>query len=244
LVIQDQLARESSDRRSQAAKATAADPTFRLIEFPFNRQHVRIGSGTSRLEGTAKRAIDFCIALTLLIALSPLLLITAAAVRFESRGPALFRQQRLGLHGKPFRIVKFRTMHVLEDGEEIRQAAPDDRRVTRVGRFLRTSSLDELPQFINVIRGEMSLVGPRPHAVAHDKQFGALITNYALRRRVRPGITGWAQVNGFRGATPTVDAMRRRVDHDIWYVQNASVRLDLEILLRTPGEMLRRRNAY
>jgi putative colanic acid biosynthesis UDP-glucose lipid carrier transferase len=244
LVTHEQFAREASDRGSEVAKAAGAGPAFRLIEFPFDRQQVRTGASTSRLGGAAKRAIDFCIALTLLIVLSPILLIIAAAVRFESRGPALFRQQRLGLHGKPFRIIKFRTMHVLEDGEEIRQATPDDRRVTRVGRFLRTSSLDELPQFINVIRGEMSLVGPRPHAVAHDKQFGALITNYALRRRVRPGITGWAQVNGFRGATPTVDAMRRRVDHDIWYVQNVSVGLDLEILLRTPGEMLRRRNAY
>jgi putative colanic acid biosynthesis UDP-glucose lipid carrier transferase len=217
---------------------------FRLIEFPFDRQQVRSTAKSSRLAGVAKRVIDLCIALTLLIVLSPILLAIAAAVRFESRGPALFRQQRLGLHGRPFRILKFRTMHVLEDGEEIRQAELNDRRVTRVGRFLRTSSLDELPQFINVVVGEMSLVGPRPHAVAHDRQFGSLIANYALRRRVKPGITGWAQVNGFRGPTPTVDVMRHRVDHDIWYVQNASVRLDLEVLLRTPREMLRRRNAY
>ena len=120
----------------------------------------------------------------------------------------------------------------------------DDPRITRVGRFLRVSSLDELPQFINVVLGDMSLVGPRPHAVAHDRQFGLLIADYALRRRIKPGITGWAQVNGLRGATPTVDMMRKRVDHDLWYVQNASIGLDLKIMLRTPRELFRQRNAY
>jgi lipopolysaccharide/colanic/teichoic acid biosynthesis glycosyltransferase len=179
-----------------------------------------------------------------LVFLAPFLVAIALAIRFESAGPSLFRQQRLGLNGKPFRIFKFRTMHVLEDGENVRQAEPNDERVTRVGRFLRSSSFDELPQLINVLKGEMSLVGPRPHAIAHDKQFGALIPNYALRQRIKPGITGWAQVNGFRGATPAVHLMRRRIDLDVWYALNASFVLDLKILLRTPCELLRQRNAF
>ena len=224
-------------------------PGFRLLEFPLDRQQGQVrgelaSPRPSRFAAAAKRGLDLGVAITLLICLAPLLVAIALVIRFESAGPALFRQHRLGLNGKTFRIFKFRSMHVLEDGEHVRQAEPDDKRVTRVGRFLRISSLDELPQLINVILGEMSLVGPRPHAVAHDREFGLLIADYALRRRVKPGISGWAQVNGLRGATPTVDMMRRRVDHDVWYVQNASIVLDLKIMLLTPRELFRRRNAY
>ena len=134
-------------------------------------------------------------------------------------------------------------MHVMEDGADVTQATAGDVRVTRVGRVIRKLSLDELPQLFNVIAGDMSLVGPRPHAVTHDDYYGAAISNYALRQEVKPGITGWAQVNGARGATPTLDVMQRRVDLDAWYVAHASLALDLKILVRTPLEVLFSRNA-
>jgi lipopolysaccharide/colanic/teichoic acid biosynthesis glycosyltransferase len=135
-------------------------------------------------------------------------------------------------------------MHVLEDGDQVAQASRDDARVTRAGGFLRQTSLDELPQLLNVIRGEMSLVGPRPHAIAHDRHYGAIIRDYRARQSVKPGITGWAQVNGFRGETPTVDIMRGRIECDVWYARHCSVLLDLKILLLTVGVVLNRRNAY
>ena len=135
-------------------------------------------------------------------------------------------------------------MRVLENGEAIAQARPGDPRTTRVGRWLRTFSLDELPQLVNVVKGEMSLVGPRPHALAHDALYARLIADYGLRQSIKPGITGWAQIHGLRGATPTVEAMSRRVDYDVWYADHASFALDFKILLRTPLEVLRRRNAY
>jgi lipopolysaccharide/colanic/teichoic acid biosynthesis glycosyltransferase len=168
---------------------------------------------------------------------------TALAIALDSAGPVLFRQKRLGRDGVPFSIFKFRTMTVLEDGADVVQARENDDRITRVGRFLRKSSIDELPQFLNVILGEMSLVGPRPHAIAHDEMYGRLIPDYTLRQLVKPGITGWAQVNGLRGETPTVDVMRRRVEHDLWYVAHFSALLDIQVLFRTPLEILRKRNA-
>jgi putative colanic acid biosynthesis UDP-glucose lipid carrier transferase len=163
----------------------------------------------------------------------------------DSRGPALFRQTRTGLNGRQFRIYKFRTMTVQEDGAVIRQATQGDARVTQIGRMLRKTSLDELPQLINVIRGEMSLVGPRPHALAHDKYYGREIPAYERRFAVKPGITGWAQVNGARGETATVADMQRRVDLDLWYVEHRSLALDLKILAWTVvAEITRRTNAY
>jgi exopolysaccharide biosynthesis polyprenyl glycosylphosphotransferase len=200
--------------------------------------------GFSPFQSGVKRLMDVSIAAIMLVLLAPLFLAVAVVVRLDSRGPAFFRQRRLGLNGKPFDIVKFRTMHVLENGDDVRQAEPNDARVTRTGRVLRASSLDELPQLFNVLKGEMSLVGPRPHAVAHDEFFGPLIEGYEQRLRVKPGITGLAQVNGLRGPTPTADAMRRRVDVDLDYVRNAHLLLDVAILLRTPLEIVRRRNAW
>jgi lipopolysaccharide/colanic/teichoic acid biosynthesis glycosyltransferase len=144
----------------------------------------------------------------------------ALAVRLDSRGPILFRQNRNGFNGRPFRIYKFRSMTVMEDGAVVTQAKRDDARVTRVGRFLRRSSLDELPQLLNVLKGDMSLVGPRPHALAHDDHYSGLLAEYAFRHHVKPGITGWAQVNGFRGETPTIDLMKRRIDLDLQYIAN------------------------
>ena len=194
--------------------------------------------------GIAKRVLDLSLAIPLLFVLAPLLAAIAFWVWLDSPGPVLFRQRRLGLNGKPFGILKFRSMHVLEDGAQVAQASRDDARVTRAGGFLRQTSLDELPQLLNVIRGEMSLVGPRPHAIAHDRHYGAIIRDYRARQSVKPGITGWAQVNGFRGETPTVDIMRGRIEHDVWYARRASVLLDLKILVMTVGVVLKRRNAY
>ncbi len=184
------------------------------------------------------------IAVPALVLCAPLLLVLALVVRVSSGGPVFFRQTRLGRGGKPFSIFKFRTMTVMENGDTIVQAKENDVRVTACGKWLRRFSLDELPQLLNVIAGDMSLVGPRPHARAHDLHYATVIANYALRQDVKPGITGWAQVNGHRGETPTVDAMRARVDLDIWYAKHASVALDIAILLRTPFALLFGENAY
>jgi putative colanic acid biosynthesis UDP-glucose lipid carrier transferase len=180
-----------------------------------------------------KRLIDLILAGVSFFLLLPLLALIAIAIRLDSKGPVLFRQLRGGRNGEPFRIYKFRTMHVLEDGTDVRQATRNDNRITRVGRWLRSSSLDELPQLLNVIAGDMALVGPRPHALAHDAQYGRLIPSYRLRFQVRPGITGLAQVSGCRGETPEVADMRRRVDLDNLYIAQQCLALDMKILLRT-----------
>jgi putative colanic acid biosynthesis UDP-glucose lipid carrier transferase len=195
-------------------------------------------------EYAAKRCIDLLIAGVALTALLLLLAIVAVAIKLDSRGPILFRQKRCGFNGRCFPIRKFRTMSVLEDGPSIIQAQFADKRVTHLGTWLRRTSIDELPQLLNVLEGSMSLVGPRPHAVAHDNQFDKIVRNYAFRRRVKPGLTGWAQVNGCRGPTPTAASIERRVEYDLWYIDNWSLRLDFKILLQTPIEILRGRNAY
>lgn len=191
----------------------------------------------------AKRVLDVGLASLAILLLLPLFAAVTLAVAVDSRGPVLFRQRRAGQGGRLFGIYKFRSMHVLEDGSEILQATRGDPRITRVGRFLRAASLDELPQLFNVLSGEMSLVGPRPHAIAHDEYYAARVENYAVRQQVKPGITGWAQVHGARGATIDVADMRRRVALDTWYIAHQSLWLDLVILARTPLEVLRRRNA-
>ena len=191
-----------------------------------------------------KRILDIGLSLTLIALIAPLLLLIVLLIRIDSAGPALFRQTRLGLGGQPFEILKFRTMNVLENGNRVVQATRNDPRVTRLGRFLRQTSIDELPQLINVLKGEMSLVGPRPHARAHDAYYGAVIDGYNARQQMKPGITGWAQVNGFRGETPTIASMRDRVAHDLWYVRHFDFALDLKILARTFFEVVRPRNAH
>jgi undecaprenyl-phosphate galactose phosphotransferase/putative colanic acid biosynthesis UDP-glucose lipid carrier transferase len=198
----------------------------------------------SSAERALKRALDFVLAGTLLIALAPLFLFVAMLIKLESPGPVIFSQRRSGFNGREFTILKFRTMKVLEDGRVIPQARRNDPRVTRFGRLLRVTSFDELPQLINVLFGHMSLVGPRPHAVAHDDGYSKAIANYAFRQHVKPGLTGWAQVNGFRGETARLDLMERRVDCDLWYIKNWSFWLDLRILVLTCFEALRGRNAY
>lgn len=192
-------------------------------------------------ERAAKRLMDIAMSLTALAILWPLFVLTAIAIKLDSEGPVIFRQRRAGLNSKEFVIFKFRTMTVLEDGPSITQAFRGDHRVTRVGRFLRRSSIDELPQLFNVLRGDMSLVGPRPHAVAHDMEYAALIADYGSRNLVKPGMTGWAQVKGLRGETRCADLMRERVKLDLWYIDNWSFGLDISILFRTCLEVLRDR---
>lgn len=234
--------------RQQPAGITASTSTPRpdvaRRSSSFARTSAASRYAMSRSGRAAKRALDLAVAGFLLVVFFPLLVAIATLIRVDSAGPIFFRQKRIGLGGRTFDIFKFRTMHVLEDGDEILQARLRDARVTRIGRLLRKASLDELPQLLNVIRGDMSLVGPRPHAVAHDRHYSALIEAYASRHAVRPGITGWAQIHGLRGQTPTLEIMHARVTHDLWYVQHASIWLDLHILLRTPREILRPRNAY
>lgn len=191
-----------------------------------------------------KRVLDIAAATLLLILFAPLLLLAGIAIRLESPGPALFRQTRGGLAGAPFQILKLRTMRCREDGPEVMQAQRGDDRVTRVGRLLRATSIDELPQLLNVLRGDMSLVGPRPHATAHDAYYGARIPEYYARYQARPGLTGLAQVKGLRGGTETVDAMRQRIEADLDYIQTWSLRRDFRIVLMTIPSLLVTDNAY
>ena len=185
------------------------------------------------IEQACKRAIDLLIASVALIMLAPMMLLVAALIKIESRGPALFLQTRNGFNGRPFRMCKFRTMFVLEDGPVIRQATKTIRASPVSAGLLRRANIDELPQLLNVIAGDMSLVGPRPHASAHNSEYEKIIANYAFRHHVKPGLTGWAQVNGLRGETQTVDLMAKRVEFDLWYINNWSLWLDFIILLRT-----------
>ena len=184
-------------------------------------------------ERSVKMSVDCVLAAAGLALFSPLFVAVAIMIKLDSPGPVFFRQSRVGFNGRQFRILKFRTMRTLDDGADIRQATRGDARVTRIGRWLRSSSVDEIPQLVNVLLGQMSLVGPRPHAVAHDNQFGDAILHYSLRHRVKPGITGWAQVCGFRGETPTIEMVMKRVEHDLWYIHNWSFWLDAVILART-----------
>jgi putative colanic acid biosysnthesis UDP-glucose lipid carrier transferase len=192
------------------------------------------------MDAVLKRVFDLVAGGLALIAALPLMLAIAIGVKLSSPGPVLFRQLRYGLNGEEINVYKFRSMTVQENGPVVTQATRNDRRVTPFGGFLRRTSLDELPQILNVLQGKMSLVGPRPHAVAHNEQYRKLISGYMIRHKVRPGITGWAQVNGLRGETDTVDKMSARIKYDIDYLNNWSVGLDLRILLRTVMLLIRR----
>jgi putative colanic acid biosynthesis UDP-glucose lipid carrier transferase len=197
------------------------------------------------LSGLIKRSSDIVISVLALILISPLLLAISCAVKFTSPGPIIFKQRRYGLDGREITVYKFRSMSVVEDGATIAQAQKNDSRVTTVGRFLRRTSLDEFPQFLNVLQGRMSIVGPRPHAVAHNELYRKLIRGYMLRHKVKPGITGWAQVNGCRGETDTLDKMAERINYDLDYLRNWSLRLDLYIIAKTAWVVLAQRdNAY
>jgi len=198
----------------------------------------------SERSALSKSCLDYFVATLALAALAPLWAMVALVIKLESRGPVFFRQRRIGKNLKVFQVYKFRTMSVMEDGGVVKQAERNDRRVTRVARLLRRTSMDELPQLINVLKGEMSIVGPRPHAVVHDEEFMRRLDHYSRRHRVKPGITGWAQVNGLRGETRTIEQLTNRMEHDLYYVDNWSIWFDLEIMLRTFVILLSGRNAY
>ena len=191
-----------------------------------------------------KRCHDIVVAAGALFFFAPLMLLVAIAIKLDSPGPVFFRQQRRGFNNELFDIVKFRSMSVMESGMAMTQAVQNDARVTRVGKFIRSTSVDELPQFWNVLLGQMSVVGPRPHAVSQEDHYDRLIARYAFRRHVKPGITGWAQINGHRGATPTVSTMEDRLEHDLWYMHHWSLWLDIRITLRTFGSMFDRNAAF
>jgi len=196
------------------------------------------------MDAVMKRATDIILASSALFVLAPLMTLIALAVKLTSAGPVLFRQRRYGLNGEEIQVYKFRSMTVCEDGAVVTQAKKDDQRVTPLGRILRSTSLDELPQLLNVLEGKMSVVGPRPHAVAHNELYRKLINGYMIRHKVRPGITGWAQVNGLRGETDTVEKMRERVRFDLEYLSHWSPWMDLKIICRTLWVIARDQNAY
>ena len=208
-------------------------PVVGICETPF--------TGTNSL---IKRTSDIVLATAILVLISPLLLAIAIGVKLSSPGPVIFRQRRNGLDGGEITVYKFRSMRVQDNGSVVRQATKGDPRTTPFGAFLRRSSLDELPQFVNVLQGRMSIVGPRPHAVAHNEEYRQIIKSYMVRHKVRPGITGWAQVNGHRGETDTLEKMRARVEFDLEYLRNWSLGLDLQIIARTIRVVFFDRNAY
>ncbi|HBX5546745.1 TPA: undecaprenyl-phosphate glucose phosphotransferase, partial [Klebsiella pneumoniae] len=191
-----------------------------------------------------KRLEDIILAAIIILLISPILLVIAAVVKATSPGPVIFKQTRYGMDGKPIKVWKFRTMKVMENDDTVKQATKNDVRVTRVGSFLRKTSLDELPQFFNVLFGGMSIVGPRPHAVAHNEQYRNLIEGYMLRHKVKPGITGWAQINGWRGETDTLDKMQKRVEFDLEYIREWNIWLDLKIIFLTIFKGFVNKSAY
>ncbi len=213
--------------------SVAGLPVVAICESPF-----------TGINSMVKRGSDIVLALIIQLLLLPVMLGIAIAIKATSPGPVIFRQRRYGLDGEEIIVYKFRSMTVCEDGARVVQATRNDQRITRVGAFLRRTSLDELPQFFNVLQGRMSIVGPRPHAVAHNELYRKQIKGYMLRHKVRPGITGWAQVNGFRGETDTLDKMEARIAYDLDYLRRWSLALDLWIVVRTVGVVLKRDNAY
>ena len=213
--------------------AVCGMPVISVCETPFK------GSN-----GVLKRMSDVVLSALILILISPLLIIIALAVKLTSPGPVIFKQRRYGLDGEQILVYKFRSMTVTEDIGTIKQATKNDHRITPLGSFLRRSSADELPQFVNVLQGRMSIVGPRPHAVAHNEMYRKLIKGYMVRHKVKPGITGWAQVNGYRGETDTLDKMKGRIDYDLDYLRNWSLRLDIHIILKTIRLVLKDQKAY
>ncbi|WP_295640366.1 undecaprenyl-phosphate glucose phosphotransferase [uncultured Methylibium sp.] len=208
-------------------------PVVGICETPF--------TGTNEL---LKRFSDIVLASLILLLISPLLLAIAIGVKLSSPGPVIFQQRRNGLDGEEIVVYKFRSMTTQDNGDSVPQATRGDQRITPFGAFLRKTSLDELPQFINVLQGRMSIVGPRPHAVAHNQMYRDLIKAYMVRHKVKPGITGWAQVNGLRGETDTIDKMRARVEYDLEYLRNWSLGLDLQIIVRTVRLVFFDRHAY
>ena len=198
----------------------------------------------SSLDGLIKRVEDIILSVIILCFIAIPMLIIAIIIKCTSSGPILFKQSRYGISGQKIEVWKFRSMSVCEDSDEIKQAQKNDVRITPFGVFLRKTSMDEFPQFINVLQGTMSIVGPRPHAVAHNELYRRQIPGYMLRHTIKPGITGWAQVNGWRGETETLDKMEGRVEHDLWYIKNWSLWLDLKIIILTIPSIFTGKQAY
>ena len=225
-----------------AAMSILSHRTVEFLGMPTVELNRPAGSG---LQGLAKEIFDRAFALCVLLALSPLLLALAVLIKRSSPGPVLFRQPRLGLNGRRFHVYKFRSMKLhREHGDTVTQATRDDPRITPIGRFMRRTSLDELPQFLNVLRGEMSVVGPRPHALPHNDLYKDKLVMYMQRHRVKPGITGWAQIHGYRGETDTEEKMARRVSYDLHYIRHWSFWMDLKIILWTVFKGWTDSNAY
>jgi putative colanic acid biosynthesis UDP-glucose lipid carrier transferase len=198
-------------------------------------------TGPSKL---LKRLEDIIGAVLILTLIALPMVFISLFIKLDSSGPILFKQKRYGLDGLPINVWKFRTMHTMDDGESVQQAVQGDTRITKLGRFLRCSSLDELPQFFNVLSGSMSLVGPRPHAIAHNEEYRQLVDFYMLRHMVKPGITGWAQINGWRGETDTLDKMEKRIEFDLEYIRHWSITFDIKIILLTIIKGFFNKNAY
>ncbi|MFV1921472.1 MAG: undecaprenyl-phosphate glucose phosphotransferase [Methylotenera sp.] len=211
----------------------AGVPVIAVCETPF-----------SGMNGLVKRLSDIILSLVIIVCLLPVFLIVSIGVKLSSPGPVLFKQRRYGLDGQEIIVYKFRTMTVQDDGEQIVQAVPNDKRVTAFGGFLRKSSLDELPQFFNVLQGCMSVVGPRPHAISHNELYRKAIKGYMIRHKVKPGITGWAQINGLRGQTETLEKMKLRIESDLDYLRHWSLTLDIKIILKTILLVLKDKAAY
>lgn len=250
----------SADRRIQQIVQQLGDTTLNVYLVPelliINMMHGRL-SNVGDIDAISvfesphygvqtyfKRTFDILFSATALLLLSPLLIVIGIAVRLTSKGPAIFKQDRYGLDGKQIGVYKFRSMKVLENSDNVVQATKGDQRVTPLGAFLRRTSLDELPQFLNVLRGEMSVVGPRPHAVAHNEHYRNRVAFYMLRHKVKPGITGWAQVNGWRGETDTLDKMEKRVEFDLHYIRNWSLWWDVKIIIKTLFKGFGGKNVY
>jgi putative colanic acid biosynthesis UDP-glucose lipid carrier transferase len=208
-------------------------PVVAVCETPF-----------SGFDGIVKGLSDLIFASLILCVISPILMVLVLGVKLSSPGPVLFKQRRYGLDGQEIVVYKFRSMTVTEDGDEVAQAKVNDTRVTRFGSFIRKTSLDELPQFINVLQGRMSIVGPRPHAISHNEMYRKIIKGYMVRHKVKPGITGWAQVNGFRGETEAIDDMKNRIEYDIEYLKKWSLGLDIKIILKSVLLVFKDSKAY
>jgi len=196
------------------------------------------------INGLIKRISDIVFSIIILLLISPALVLVAIGVKLSSPGPVIFRQRRTGLDGEIIEVYKFRSMRTQDNGPKIQQATRNDSRITKFGAFIRKTSLDELPQFVNVLQGRMSIVGPRPHAVAHNEEYRNIVKAYMARHKVKPGITGWAQVNGLRGETDTVEKMASRVEFDLEYLRNWSVSLDLLIIFKTVALMVHDKTAF
>jgi len=211
------------------------------------RQHVKtIGNyvQAKAVRSLRKRSFDVIVSALWLLLLLPVFVLVSVAIVIGSKGPVFFLQRRTGLDGRPFKIIKFRTMHVMDDSDDVQQTRKNDERVTAVGRFLRRTSIDELPQLINIVTGDMSVVGPRPHAVSHDDRFSRFIPDYSLRFRVRPGLTGLAQIRGLRGEVTSDADVKGRVEADLQYIQEWSFRRDIEVILKTVPLLFRDHKAY